>query len=222
MSDSIDQFDQAKLLRERMNLIQNNEPVEKEVLSLPPRKTIHHAKDEKKKTKIKLKYPIVRLLALLFILLPIAILGYTYHQNNQLPASNSLSQNQSSSREEISIGTKQEPKKGIEKEPEEVIVEEPDIQDPPQKKEDTPVSETNTSDLAIKPDSEQEASSSEIDEKQYDIVFHTVKDGETLYSISQQYYSSRSGEEILKKWNGLNNNQVENGQRLEIPIKPSK
>ncbi len=220
MSESKNQLDQAQVLRERMNTIQNSELAEKDTLSLPPRKSIHHAKDLEKKTKFKLKYPIVRLLALLFVLLPIAILGYTYHQNNQLQASNSLSQDKSAFREEILIGSKQL-EETIEKEPEEDIEENSKEQAPAQENADTSVPEGNTSTPEPKPEEEQSPSSpTEIDKNNNDIVFHTVKEGETLYSISQAYYSSRSGEEILKKWNDLSGNKVENGQVLEIPAEP--
>src|SRR3954468_12877047 len=60
--------DQAERLKQRIQKI--NEKVE-ESDDLPPREQIHRQK--KKKTKWKLKYPVIRLLVLCFILLPIII-----------------------------------------------------------------------------------------------------------------------------------------------------
>jgi LysM repeat protein len=60
--------DQAERLRRRIERINEQTKLE-ENESLPPREQIH--RETKKKTKIKLKYPVIRLLVLIFILLPI-------------------------------------------------------------------------------------------------------------------------------------------------------
>ncbi|MGB5944606.1 LysM peptidoglycan-binding domain-containing protein [Paenisporosarcina sp.] len=46
---------------------------------------------------------------------------------------------------------------------------------------------------------------------------YKVKRGDTLYSISMQYYGSRSGERKIKQANGLNSNKVMTYQTLIIP-----
>lgn len=51
-----------------------------------------------------------------------------------------------------------------------------------------------------------------------DIIEHKVQPGETLFRISQKYYSDRNGEEIIKKANDLNGNTVYTGQVLKIPL----
>jgi LysM repeat protein len=220
MSKSKDNRDQAQLLRNRMNTNTEEENSSIDMLELPPRSRVHKVKDEKKKTKVKLKYPMVRFLALLFVLLPIAILGYTYYQNNQPPAANMVSNNQNESpyKEEISLdssnGEKVKANKAVESVKEE--------NDENNNEDDRQVGEEETTENTSEPQGGQPSSSPETNEDNYDIVFHTVKNGDTLYSISQHYYNSRSGEELIKKWNGLKSNKVENGKVLKIPVTPSK
>lgn len=73
-------YDQAQYLRNMVhdNSISQMEHV-KEQPSLPPRSEVH--KKKKAKIKWKIKHPIVRLLAIFFILLPIIILSI-YYKNN--------------------------------------------------------------------------------------------------------------------------------------------
>jgi LysM repeat protein len=218
MSEANEKRDQAQILRERMNIIEQDDSSSVDSLSLPPRSMVHRVKDEKKKTRIKLKYPIVRLLTFLFVLLPIAILGYTFHQKNQSPVEHAFSQEPSPYREKISLNSTQgknddaKLEEKIEKAEEEdilgqdtIVNEEKEAQQEPEI--NTPVQKENKT-------SEKKS--------EYDIVFHTVKKGETLYSISQHYYKSRAGENLIKEWNHLKGNQVENGQVLKIPVLPSK
>jgi LysM repeat protein len=220
MSETNEKRDQAQILRERMTIIQQDDSSSVDSLSLPPRSKVHRIKDEKKKAKIKLKYPVVRLLTFLFVLLPVAILGYTFHQQNQSPVEHAFSQEPSPYREKISInstkGKNDDPKieEKIEKTEEEEMLGQAIIGN--EEKEDTQSPESN--------DPKQEEDQEQASEKtsEYDIVFHTVKKGETLYSISQHYYRSRSGENLIKEWNHLKGNQVENGQVLKIPLMPSK
>lgn len=68
--------DQAERLKQRIEKI-NQKIEDKDVL--PPREQIHRQK--KKKTKWKLKYPLIRLLVLFFILLPIIIFSVISYQD---------------------------------------------------------------------------------------------------------------------------------------------
>nr|WP_239454507.1 LysM domain-containing protein [Bacillus suaedaesalsae] len=76
-----------------------------DVLALPPRSKVHNVRDEKKKTKVKFKYPLVRFLAFLFVLLPVAILVYTFYLSSELQEKKQLpkKREQSPYKEEISI-----------------------------------------------------------------------------------------------------------------------
>jgi LysM repeat protein len=215
MSDLNEHRDQAEPLRERMNEKQQDSIKLADALSLPPRSKVHHVKDEKKKTKFKFRFPLLRLLTFLFILLPIAILGYTYHQDRELPTLNNLSSSNSSHSEEISIGTKKE-NKGLVIENEDEIVEEKEHDIEEAKSEEPEVNE----DLQTAIDQQEDQPTE--DTTDYNIVYHKVKSGETLYSISQHYYKNRAGEELIKEWNNLSNNNVEHGKVLKIPLKASK
>jgi LysM repeat protein len=216
MPESKENVDQAQLLRARMNSNPEETTSSMDMLTLPPRSKVHKVKDEKKKTKVKLKYPMVRFLALLFVLLPIAILGYTYYQNNQPPASETVSKKQDESpyREEISLNPNEDKVEDNEKLP--------PVEDEIDEDVGQVVEEENTTENASELQGGQTGSTSEINADHYDIVFHTVKNGDTLYSISQHYYSSRSGEDLIKKWNNLKGNEVENGKVLKVPLPPSK
>ena len=48
---------------------------------------------------------------------------------------------------------------------------------------------------------------------------HIVKEGETLESIGNQYFPGEDGAMIIKKYNNLQDDQLEEGQELKIPIK---
>ena len=63
--------DQAEKLRQNIERKQFEEGQVVEREDLPPRSRVHHQKH--KKNKWKLKYPVIRLLVLFFILLPITI-----------------------------------------------------------------------------------------------------------------------------------------------------
>ena len=47
--------------------------------------------------------------------------------------------------------------------------------------------------------------------------YYKVKRGDTLFSISQKFYGSRSGERKIKRANGLLSNKVMTYQTLYIP-----
>ncbi|MDT9024703.1 LysM peptidoglycan-binding domain-containing protein [Rossellomorea yichunensis] len=50
------------------------------------------------------------------------------------------------------------------------------------------------------------------------IVYHTVAPKETLFRIAMKYYNSQSGVERIKEWNNIQNNEIQTGQVLEIPL----
>ncbi|MBM7661207.1 LysM repeat protein [Bacillus mesophilus] len=206
MSDSNDHRDQAQDLRERMNKKEQDSSKSLDALSLPPRSKVHQAKDKEKKPKFKFRFPLLRFLTFVFVLLPIAILGYTFHQQNELPAINELSKDDPSHSEKISIATKLENRE-VEIENKELTGSEEEAD-----REDVGSAEEETTDT----------STEKATTEDYNIIYHEVKEGETLYSISQYYYKSRLGEELIKEWNKLSDNKVENGKILQIPLKSSK
>jgi hypothetical protein len=70
--------DQAERLKQRIQKI--NEKVDGVNEKLPPREQVHRQK--KKKTKWKVKYPVIRLLVLCFILLPIIIFSVISYRDS--------------------------------------------------------------------------------------------------------------------------------------------
>lgn len=74
--------DQAEELRQTIKhtTFEEGSPIDRE--ELPPRSRVHHQK-KNTKNKWKLKYPIIRLLVLFFILLPITILSIYYMISNE-------------------------------------------------------------------------------------------------------------------------------------------
>jgi len=71
--------DQAERLKKRIQKI-NDKVEDGNRDKLPPREQVHRQK--KKKTKWKLKYPVIRLLVLSFILLPIIIFSVISYRDN--------------------------------------------------------------------------------------------------------------------------------------------
>lgn len=193
MSTTRDPYDQANQLREKMKSKLNPDASSQDVLSLPPRSKVHKSNDQKKTTKVKFKFPLVRILAFLFVLLPIAILAYTIHHTNEIKKLNEKPDTYEKSvyKEEISLGSKTEVMN-----------------------EHSPASEANEDII-----SGEESNTQEYEyEDTYKVVIHTVKSDETLYTISQHYYNSRAGEKLIEEWNELKTNEVEEGQVLKIPL----
>ena len=88
--------DQAKELRVQMEEIKEKNS-EVDMLLLPPRSEVH----KNTKTKWKIKYPTIRLLALIFILLPITILSIYYLHDRK--AVTIVSQDENGSYETIEL-----------------------------------------------------------------------------------------------------------------------
>jgi len=81
-------------------------PIEK----LPSRSSVHKSKN--KKTRLKVRYPVVRLLALFFVLLPVSILGITFLNNDDTETH--VPEKELSIVEELDYARKTEPEKSSE------------------------------------------------------------------------------------------------------------
>lgn len=57
------------------------------------------------------------------------------------------------------------------------------------------------------------------DSEYREVKSHKVAAGETLFKIAIQYYKNRSGEEIIRQYNGIEANNIYEGQILKIPLK---
>ncbi|KEK23747.1 LysM peptidoglycan-binding domain-containing protein [Bacillus gaemokensis] len=132
---------------------------------LPPRSEVHRNK-EKKESKFKINHFFVRVLTVLFVLLPLCILWYTDKYIEVKSAKDSNEAGKSA----FDVIFFDSNKQGEQKQPE-------------------------TFDT------------------------HIVKEGETVESIGKDYFPNEDGATIIKKYNNLQDVQLEVGQELKIPIK---
>ncbi|WP_404458045.1 LysM peptidoglycan-binding domain-containing protein [Sutcliffiella horikoshii] len=225
-------LDQADGLREE---------VQKESNKLPSRSELH-AQKRSKKTKWKVNFPFVRLIGVLFLLIPISIMAI--HFNNQetnfldkmfTPAVKNVEQisipkNVSASTvdkadkndEETPVAAEQMSTK--DEEAKEVANQSEEADGPgktAEKEESKSTTEQSDSAPASQPETEEvDVTEEEVEEESSNVTYveHIVQESETLYRISMQYFSSRDGERIISDHNNLVNGQVNVGQKLLIPV----
>lgn len=207
---------QAERLRQRIEKI--NEETSEGRDKLPPREQIH--REKRKKTKLKVKYPIIRILVLFFILLPIAIFSaYSYLEEGKSNKTEKVTGESSgyevinfekSETESSSVNkvVEEEDKSTVEIEEDTIEVQQPVSSETPVL---DPVSEQGNNNI---PNTDKNSSVST-----ETTITHTVKTGENLYRISLKYYHSKAGEEIIRKANKLKGNEIYVGQVLKIPVK---
>ncbi|WP_409298027.1 LysM peptidoglycan-binding domain-containing protein [Peribacillus sp. SCS-26] len=182
---------------------------------LPTRAELRKKKAKKKKAKVK--FPLLRILSLAFILLPIGIYSAYQYFGAELPADLG-----SSGFETVEL---YEDERADGKVTAEVQSEE----DAPKKnqhskshlQESATKAGVDARDEPMDPP-ENTAGSEEYaqqDPDMYQIIEHVVKPKETVFSISMAYYESQEGIKLIKQWNGLKTNEIQTGQILKIPIK---
>jgi LysM repeat protein len=233
--------DQAERTRKKIVRTKGNN-ASPEMEELPPRSKLHRQK--KNKNKWKLKYPVIRLLAVFFILLPISIFSaYSYLNNKGGDVENgaiktggyekiSIEKNNSTSETSLPVRFEEkdieaEGKASVEPAPlaEDSVPSPADNKNPPTV---TPKTQVSTKVSPVEPEESQdlvpnkgqetsEANSEEAttDEK---IVYHTVKEGDNLFRISLAYYNSQHGMELIRQANNLQGDEVQLGQILKIPL----
>jgi len=219
--------DQAKQLRTEVTTAQETLPFN--TSSLPSRKEVHGKK--KQKMKLKMKFPLVKLLALFFILLPITVLAiYTsLSKDNSTEVVNS---NQSSysevkgfesyNKEDSKVvveTTKKEEKEEVDTSKEEAPVNQEEIEPvvEEQPKEEPVVEETKET-TPTPTTTETETKTETQNTGGTKVIQHTVKANETIFRIAMTYFSSQEGIEIIKQYNGLSGNEIRVGQVLQIPV----
>lgn len=231
--------DQAERLRKRVERKSEQSFEKKE--SLPPRSEMHRQKQ--KKTKVKVKYPVIRLMALFFILLPISFFSIiSYLDGAKMPLNKSLERAgvemiNVQSREDGKVETQAEdqeapsyeeiadsdeidvvaagpaPSSSGDKNTAENPVDGDEVESP---EKTVPASSEPETEPAV-----EEGTTSTEDETSASsqILYHTVKPNETLFRVAMTYYKSQEGIPIIKKANNIQGNEIQAGQVLKIPIK---
>ena len=225
--------DQAERLKRRIEKI--NDQNEGSDL-IPPREQVHRQK--KTKTKWKLKYPVIRLLVLFFILLPIIIFSVISYLDGKKINGTEKTNGESVGYEEINFDKpkKEEIKNTAEKVDQQKKTEQETSSQPIEKQEtvstqtqpasnntsSVQANEANTSSLVTNNSSSEQtkvtAGGTTQPVKTAKIIYHTVKPKETLYRIALLYYHSKNGINKIKKANHILNNQITTGQVLKIPL----
>lgn len=236
-SNNQESMDQAEILRKRMeenNLVVENKTNEMiDTSMLPPRSEVHRQKEDKK-TKIRIRYPIVRFLALVFIVIVCLIPVYHLYWQDDVEQTNS----EPSEKSNVDVVEMKNNEPEVPEVKDEYEFAPPKEEQVPENTEVDRVSEdgnsANSQDIKediIKNDASTNAEAGvsngqpsvpvQANEETY--IIHVVKPSETLYRISMTYFKSRNGEAVIKNANGLDaNGTVFAGQRLKIPIKQSK
>ncbi|KIY21275.1 MULTISPECIES: LysM peptidoglycan-binding domain-containing protein [Mesobacillus] len=205
--------DQAERLRKRVERKSERKAEQKD--TLPPRSELHRQKS--KKTKVKVKYPVIRMMALVFILLPISffsILSYLEGKENPLK--------KTFERAGVEMITVERKENGTNRKLEKKELA-PVLKDDAERTEEIgPVTAAPAPSTASSVNSDKDssaASASSSLEAGETILYHTVKPSETLFRVAMTYYKSKDGIEIIQKANNLEGNEIRTGQVLKIPIK---
>lgn len=203
--------DQAEQLRERVE-----NPANPEETRLPSRSELH--KSKKKKTKFKIKYPVIRLLALSFILLPVTFLSFTYYYEKKQNTSTVEKDLPGFEKVDMAEDGVSSGNAKIDEDPPEaaetpraapaVNSADPQNEDEAEEATEGPVTENVPKKVVVKGD--------------YEVIYHTVQANETLFSIALKYYNSRDGMQRIREWNQFSGNEIYAGQTLQIPIKKGK
>ncbi|TWE06223.1 LysM domain-containing protein [Neobacillus bataviensis] len=225
--------DQAERLKKRIQKI--NEKVDGDSDKLPPREQVHRQK--KKKTKWKVKYPIIRLLVLCFILLPIIIFSVISYRDGgvkvngtQKTSGNSvgyetinLEKANPENEDSIDESSKSDQEADKMTAPEEKSTETSTQED---ESAGSPVVTTNqgavNQQVSDKNSQPIEAVISQTNpttpQKTSKTIYHTVKPKETLFKLAIRYYHSKNGVTIIKEANRLQSENIYVGQVLKIPL----
>lgn len=230
--------DQAERLRKKID--GGTEQKDRKKEALPPRSSLHHQK--KKKTKWKLKYPVMSLLAIFFILLPIAIFSiYTSIDNEPggeaaeasktsyetvdfgETADEPAAAGEQTAEEEKQAAAGEEQAKDSNKDTAQEEKQDSSTSELEKKSSDAAAVETgakepeNTADKEKAAGEVQAKPAPEQKETSGEFVTHTVQPGETMFRISMKYFKSQDGIEIIRQANGLSGNEIHVGQVLKIP-----
>ncbi|WP_088069248.1 LysM peptidoglycan-binding domain-containing protein [Gottfriedia luciferensis] len=170
-----------------------NQRQSEDILNLPPRSESIKRKEDERRPWWKLKYPLITILVLIFILLPFGVVKFVDSKYDKIFTEKGSLIVPSNKFEKVKIATTEKSKKNDNN----------NQVNPPLK--NTNKNEENP----IKNSSETEGVKE---------TTHQVQRGETLFTISMKYYGNRDGEEIIQDANHLESIQLTPGQILKIPL----
>ncbi|MGE6258870.1 LysM peptidoglycan-binding domain-containing protein [Heyndrickxia sporothermodurans] len=238
--------DQVEKLRKRIDKVssENSKGITdaENSSSLPSRSELHRSKRKKKKKKIK--FPLLRVLLIFFILLPfVSLFIYSEYFNKtflslpkekatgeQISFETSTSGNEDSEK----VVSK---KKENEKDP--LVKEEkvekktvntkkkkekgstPKKEEPKKEKVENKgsVNESTTSNSTTNKSTTNNSTTNEDNSsRQQKVIYHTVQPKETLFSIAMKYYHSQAGIDKIKQFNNITNDGIMVGQVLQIHL----
>lgn len=203
---------------------------------LPPRSEVHGEK--RRKTKNKVGYPLIRLLAIFFILLPITIFATYSYRDKDVPVKTdpvdkgdheqisiedaTVSEKLSSKEKKMQADAEENDDDGVtgnqgedeadistdEKQNEQVEEIKPALPPQDQTQPTQPAKQTA-------PPQTQQVEPQKVTYNKP--IKHKVQANETLFRISMQYYKSQDGIEKIKQANNLKSDEIQEGQVLIIP-----
>jgi LysM repeat protein len=222
--------DQADKLKQKIERVQE-ETIPKKREPLPPRSELH--REKKKKNKVKLKYPLISLLLLFFILMPLTVFSiYSYFDSRNEPLV-VLSEENNEVEEVQYDRTDEEEDSGVvsEENPEAELPDENETTVPEKSQESVNDAEGTKEEKKLpaakaaevkEPEKEEsapeESDSAPTQETDPQIIYHTVQPQETIFRIAMKYYHSQDGIEKIKQANNLPSNEIQSGQVLKIPM----
>jgi LysM repeat protein len=220
---------QAERLRQKIEKVKDGGDVIIVKNELPSRTDIH--RNKKNKTKLKVKFPIIRLLALFFILLPVVIISaYSVLGSKEINNSDKVSTADRGGYEinvedsdvwkpvDEEIAEETPPIKEVEvivdaEEEKNENVSDRETTETVKEEELDTTNQTSTDKEQIQTDTSNKGETT----SNNNFLYHTVQPNENLFRIAMKYYQSQSGIEIIQKANNLNGNEIMVGQVLKIP-----
>jgi cytoskeletal protein RodZ len=220
--------DQADKLKQKIERVQD-ETIPKKREPLPPRSELH--REKKKKNKVKLKYPLISLLLLFFILMPLTVFSiYSYFDSRNEPLmvlseeNNEVEEVQydrTDEEEDSGVVSEENPEAELPDDDETTVLEKSkeSVNDAEGTKEEKKLPAAKAAEVK-EPEKEEpapEASDSvPTQETNPQIIYHTVQPQETIFRIAMKYYHSQDGIEKIKQANNLPSNEIQSGQVLKI------
>ncbi|WP_316569763.1 LysM peptidoglycan-binding domain-containing protein [Neobacillus sp. YIM B06451] len=209
-----------------------------EPAKLPPRSRVHQ--NRKKKTRLKLKYPVIRLLVLFFVLFPLTVFAVISNlegnktanstenggietvdfEDNDQPEQVGTPADEGDNNKEEGMGEKsgqlETPNDGEDNGDGQDRAENNASSGGNASSEKTPVPGKDSSNS--EGPSAGEGKSQKTGTSVGNVKYHTVKPGETLFRIAMMYYNSKDGIVKIREANGIVGNEIKVGQSLKIPL----